>query len=82
MNTNPRIPADEQEVFAMAFMIGYLGDIPDELQSVFPDQVEWSNCPNFIPSALAHMWKRGYDCGVAFFCDHALDSFLLDWGME
>ena len=73
MQTNPRIPADEQEVFSMAFMIGYLGDIPDELQSVFPDQEEWSNCPDFIPDDLAHEWKRGYDCGVAFFCDHALD---------
>lgn len=82
MQTNPRIPADEHEVFAMAFMIGYLGDIPDELQAAFPDQIEWSNCPDFIPSTLAHMWRRGYDCGVAFFCDHGLDSFLLDWGME
>ena len=53
MQTNPRIPADEQEVF--------------------PDQIEWSNCPDFVSPALAHMWKRGYDCGVAFFSDHALD---------
>ena len=65
MQTNPRIPADEQEVFAMAFMIGYLGDIPDE---------DFSNCPEFIDDSLAHMWKRGYDCGVAFFSDHALDE--------
>ena len=29
MQTNPRIPADEREVFAMAFMIGYIGWVPD-----------------------------------------------------
>jgi len=73
MNTNPRIPSDEHETFALAFMIGYLGDIPDELQEVFPDQVEWSNCPEFISTPLAPMWRHGYNCGVAFFSDHALD---------
>lgn len=73
MQTNPRIPADEQEVFAMAFMIGYIGWVPDDLQNVFPDE-DFSNCPEFIYDDLAHEWKRGYDCGVAFFCDHALDE--------
>ena len=72
MGPNPRIPADEQETFAMAFMIGYLGDVPDELRASFPDEYEWHNIPYFIPDTLAHEWKRGYDCGVAFFCDHAL----------
>lgn len=73
MQTNPRVPADEQEVFAMAFMIGYIGWVPDDLQNVFPDE-DFSNCPEFIDDSLAHMWKRGYDCGVAFFSDHALDG--------
>lgn len=74
MQTNPRIPGDEHEVFAMAFMIGYLGDIPDELQAAFPDEYEWQNSPEFISDDLAHEWVRGYDCGVAFFSDHALDE--------
>ena len=71
---NPRIPADEQETFAIAFMVGYLGEAPDELVHAFPDQEEWGNCPDFVPDDLAHEWKRGYDSGVAFFCDHALDE--------
>ena len=74
MNPNPRIPADERETFAMAFMIGYLGDVPDELQSSFPDEYEWRIAPEFIAPTLVHEWKRGYDCGVAFFSDHALDE--------
>lgn len=71
---DPRIPADEQEVFAMAWMIGYMGEAPDELAHAFPDHEEWSNCPDFVPDDLAHEWRRGYDSGVAFFCDHALDE--------
>ena len=73
MQTNPRIPANEREVFAMAFMLGYIGWVPDELASVFPDE-SFENCPEFIGPALAHEWKMGYDSGVAFFCDHALDE--------
>lgn len=71
---NPRIPADEREVFAMAWAIGYLGWAPDELVHSFPDVEEWSHVPGFIPPSLAHEWKRGYDSGVAFFSDHALDE--------
>ena len=74
VTTNPRIPADEREVFAMAWMIGYEGQAPQDLQAAFPDQYEWSNCPDFVPDDLAHEWKRGYDSGVAFFSDHALDE--------
>ncbi len=74
VTTNPRIPADEREVFAMAWMIGYLGWAPDELVHAFPDVQEWSVVPTFIPDLLVHEWKRGYDSGVAFFSDHALDE--------
>jgi hypothetical protein len=74
MNPNPRVPFDDYQTFGMAFMIGYLGDVPDELQAAFPDQDEWRNRPDFIYSHNAHMWKRGYDCGVAFFSDHALEE--------
>lgn len=73
-DVNPRIPADEQEVFAMAWMIGYMGEAPDELVHAFPDQDWWSRCPDFVPDDLAHEWRRGYDSGVAFFSDHALDE--------
>lgn len=73
MQTNPRIPADGQEVFAMAFMIGYLGWVPDELQAVFPEE-SFETCPEFISDDLAHEWKSGYWSGVSFFSDHALDG--------
>ena len=74
VTANARIPADEQEVFAMGFMIGYMGEAPDELVHAFPDVEEWDSCPDFVPDDLAHEWKRGYDSGVAFFSDHALDE--------
>ena len=73
MNPNPRIPADAKEVFAMGFMVGYHGWVPDELAHAFPDE-PFEGCPSFIPSTLAHEWKQGYDCGVAFYCDHALEE--------
>ena len=70
---NPRIPFDEREVFAMAWTIGYVGCVPEELQAAFPDE-SFDNCPQFIDPLLAHEWKRGYDSGVAFFCDHAINE--------
>ena len=73
MNSNPRIPFDAQEVFAMAFMIGYIGWVPDDLAAAFPDE-SFESCPEFVPVELVHEWKAGYDSGVAFFCDHALDE--------
>ena len=73
MNPSPRIPASEQEVFAMAWMIGYIGWVPDDLQNVFQDEI-FESCPDFIDPALAHFWRQGYDIGLAFFCDHALDE--------
>ena len=73
MNTNPRIPADENETFAMAWMIGYIGWVPDDLAAAFPDE-SFEMCPEFISRDLVHMWRRGYDSGVAFFSDHALDE--------
>ncbi len=73
MQTNPRIPNGEQEVFAMAWMIGYVGWVPDDLAAMFPDET-FESCPSFIDSSLVHEWKRGYDNGLAFFCDHSLDG--------
>jgi hypothetical protein len=73
VNTNLRIPADEHETFAMAWMIGYIGWVPDDLLAAFPDTL-FDSCPDFIDPSLVHMWKQGYDSGVAFYCDHALDE--------
>lgn len=70
---NPRIPADEREVFAMAWMIGYIGWVPDDLQAAFREE-SFDTVPGFIPPDLVHEWKRGYDNGLAFFCDHKLDE--------
>ena len=69
---NPRIPNNEREVFAMAWTIGYVGISP-WLKAVFPHE-SFDNCPEFIDPLLAHEWKRGYDSGVAFFCDHAIND--------
>ncbi len=73
MHSNPRVPNGEREVFAMAWMIGYIGWVPDDLAAIFPDE-PWHRIPSFIDPSLAHEWKAGYDCGVAFFCDHSLDD--------
>jgi hypothetical protein len=73
MQTNPRIPNTDKEVFAMAWMIGYIGWAPDELIEMFPNE-SFRDCPEFIPLDLAHFWRQGYDSGVAFFSDHALDE--------
>lgn len=51
-----------------------MGEAPDELVDAFPEQEEWDRCPRFISADLAHEWRAGYDSGVAFFCDHALDE--------
>ena len=74
MQTNPRIPNTEREVFAMAFMLGYIGSVPYDLAAVFPADEPWGRLPSFIDPSLAYEWKSGYDCGLAFFCDHALNE--------
>ena len=58
----------------MAWMVGYLGIVPDDLVNAFPDVDSWGDCPYFIPDALAREWKRGYESGLSFFSDHALDQ--------
>tara|TARA_R110000803_G_scaffold44410_1_gene94048 strand:+ start:2283 stop:2552 length:270 start_codon:yes stop_codon:yes gene_type:complete len=68
-----RIPSDEREVFAMGFMIAYIGWAPDELVEAFPEET-FKNCPEFIDKKLAHFWNEGYDSGMAMFCSHALDE--------
>ena len=73
MNHSPRIPNGEKEVFAMAFMIGYIGWIPDDLASTFPDET-FETAPSWIHPELVGVWQRGYDVGSAFFCDHSLDD--------
>ncbi len=69
-NVDPRVPDDSADVYAMAFMVGYLGNVPVDLLHAFPDADGWGDCPYFIPDALAHEWKRGYDSGLSFYTDH------------
>lgn len=66
---NPRIPADNQEAFAMAWMIGYLGNLPDALEHAFPDE-GFEGFPEFLPSYLQSSWSEGYHNGLEFFVDH------------
>lgn len=65
----PRIPAYEDEAFAMAWMIGYLGTLPDALEHAFPDE-DFYSFPEFLPSYLQSSWSAGYHNGLAFFVDH------------
>lgn len=65
----PRIPADEQEAFAMAWMIGYLGNLPDALEHAFPDE-GFHFFPDFLSPDFYGAWQTGYHNGLAFFVDH------------
>lgn len=70
MQENPRIPVTEEESFAMAFMLGYMGWAPDELVECFPEE-SWQERPDFITPELAHAWRRGYESGLSFYGDHS-----------
>ena len=73
-NVDPRVPDDDADVYAMAFMIGYLGEAPDALVDAFPDIEEWSYAPSFLTGSQARMWNRGYESGLSFFSAHALEE--------
>ena len=66
-----RIPDDPQEAYGMAFMIGYLGDIPDVMVDAYG--IYDSFTPDFIDETLVRAWRNGYDAGVAFYSDHIGD---------
>ena len=68
---DPLVPDDSADVYSMAWMIGYLGDVPDELRSAFPDVWDWGQAPSFLSPSLAVQWKRGYESGLSFYTDHA-----------
>lgn len=72
--TGPRCPVGEEEAFAWGFMVGYLGTAPSTMESAFFTVAEiGSNAPAFLNDYQldAQAWKRGYDCGVATYTDHA-----------
>ena len=70
-NHNARTPGNEEESFAMGFMLGYHGWFPDEILDNFPDEI-WGDKPSFITHELFSSYKRGFDAGQAFYCDHKL----------
>jgi len=82
MKTNYRIPGDSEEAYAMGFMVGYLGEFPDALKEVIDLITEGDADPSYTPDIfpddddglLARDYRRGYDTGVAFFCDHGVDE--------
>lgn len=69
MRTDPRIPADPQEAYGVAFMLGYLGDVPDVMADAY-GIYDCSLVPDFLDKTLVHVWRLGYDAGVAFYSDH------------
>ena len=71
LSPNPRTPANDEESFAMGFMLGYHGWFPDEIVDNFPDEV-WGDKPSFIKDELYHSYKRGCEAGQAFYYDHKL----------
>ena len=73
LNTNPRTPSNDEESFAMGFMLGYHGEYPDEIVDNFPEEV-WGDKPasSFIKDELYPAYKRGCEAGQAFYYDHKL----------
>lgn len=73
--TDFRIPTGEQESFAWGFLIGYMGEVPDEMKDAF----EWDD-PSSLPESIelssedALAWRRGYDAGCATYSDHSVDD--------
>ena len=73
LSINPRTPGNDEESFAMGFMLGYHGWFPDEILENFPDEV-WGDKPasSFIKDELYPAYKRGCEAGQAFYYDHKL----------
>ena len=73
LSINPRTPGNDEESFAMGFMLGYHGEYPDEIVDNFPDEV-WGDKPasSFIKDELYPAYKRGCEAGQAFYYDHKL----------
>jgi len=71
LSINPRTPANEEESFAMGFMLGYHGWFPDEILENFPDEI-WGDKPSFIKHELFSSYRRGCQTGQAFYYDHKL----------
>jgi hypothetical protein len=66
---DPRIPDCSEEAFAIGFMAGYLGAVPETLANAY-EVYEVSACPSVIPPALQPLWNLGYDVGLSFYSDH------------
>lgn len=73
MTYEPRLPTGEEEAFAWGFMLGYFGEASEELTNVLPELAESLEPPDQLTDLEKWAWKRGYDAGVATFCDHVLD---------
>jgi hypothetical protein len=72
MQNNPRIPMTDKEVYAMAWMIGYIGHAPHEMRAIFPNET-FEYCPSFIGNGRQQReWKSGYDSGTSFYSSHAM----------
>ena len=70
MSYNPLDPGQRSKIVGLLNpLLATLADLSSQIH-----HAHWNvKGPDFVSPALAHMWKRGYDCGVAFFSDHALD---------
>jgi hypothetical protein len=62
----------DKEVYAMAWMIGYIGRAPDEMRAIFPNET-FESCPSFIGTDRQQReWKSGHNSGTLFYCDHSI----------
>lgn len=72
----PRVPMNHYEVYAFGFLLGYLGDVPDQMFEAFDPTGEGvasiiEAMDNIIPASEMLFFRKGYDTGVAFYTDHA-----------
>ena len=68
----------DTEAYAWGYMIGYMGEVPDEMRHAHndcedPDPEVWGSegTPGFLTPDEARSFRQGYDDGCSMFSDHA-----------
>lgn len=69
---NPRIPSHGKEAYAIGFMVGYLGEVPDDMVTAY--DWEGEGCPPYLTTEQAREYREGYETGAAFWGDHSTDE--------
>ena len=72
----PRVPTTNYEIYAFGFLLGYLGDVPDQMFDAYDATGEgiqsiMEAMGEIIPLERMHYFAQGYETGVDFYTDHA-----------